>query len=153
MKIYVASSWRNAHQPKVVARLRDAGHQVYDFRNPAEGIGGFSWSEVDPDWREWSPTQFRRAIEDRIAVEGFRLDQSALEWADACVMVQPCGVSSALEAGWSAGKGRATCVLLAPLQEPKLMLKLLGPLFTTMEEVLEWARTIDAVPWLPRRIE
>ena len=35
MKIYVASSWRNAQQPAVVARLREAGHEVYDFRNPA----------------------------------------------------------------------------------------------------------------------
>jgi len=33
-KIYVASSWRNDYYPKVVAKLREAGHEVYDFRNP-----------------------------------------------------------------------------------------------------------------------
>ena len=32
-KIYVASSWRNVFYPDVVQRLRDAGHEVYDFRN------------------------------------------------------------------------------------------------------------------------
>ena len=36
MNIYVASSWRNAYQPEVVARLRSEGHSVYDFRNPSE---------------------------------------------------------------------------------------------------------------------
>ncbi|MCQ2145827.1 MAG: hypothetical protein MJY72_08790 [Bacteroidales bacterium] len=37
MKIYVASSWRNPHYPAVVAALRDAGFDVYDFRNPGDG--------------------------------------------------------------------------------------------------------------------
>lgn len=35
MNIYVASSWRCARQPAVVAALRAAGHEVYDFKNPA----------------------------------------------------------------------------------------------------------------------
>ena len=34
MKIYVASSWRNERQPDVVQALRNAGHDVYDFRHP-----------------------------------------------------------------------------------------------------------------------
>ena len=33
-KIYVASSWRNVYYPEVVTRLREAGHEVYNFRNP-----------------------------------------------------------------------------------------------------------------------
>ena len=32
MRIYVASSWRNPTQPVMVTTLRDAGHEVYDFR-------------------------------------------------------------------------------------------------------------------------
>ena len=36
-KIYVASSWRNAFYPDVVKALREAGHEVYDFRNPPTG--------------------------------------------------------------------------------------------------------------------
>ena len=35
-KIYVASSWRNPYQPEVVAALKKAGHEVYDFRNPKD---------------------------------------------------------------------------------------------------------------------
>jgi hypothetical protein len=45
--VYVASSWRNLAQPAVVAALRTAGIDCYDFKNP-EGGTGFSWSEVRP---------------------------------------------------------------------------------------------------------
>ena len=31
-KIYLASSWRNERQPELVRTLRQAGHEVYDFR-------------------------------------------------------------------------------------------------------------------------
>ena len=40
-RIYVASSWRNQYYPAVVTRLREAGHEVYDFRNPPHGGTGF----------------------------------------------------------------------------------------------------------------
>jgi len=37
-KIYVASSWRNEYYPEVVAKLREAGHEVYDFHNDIEAM-------------------------------------------------------------------------------------------------------------------
>jgi hypothetical protein len=40
MKIYVAGSWRNIYQPEAVRRLRELGHEVYDFRGPGDGWGG-----------------------------------------------------------------------------------------------------------------
>jgi hypothetical protein len=39
VKIYVASSWRNAEQPEIVGLLRDLGHEVYDFKNPPNRSG------------------------------------------------------------------------------------------------------------------
>ena len=51
MKIYVASSWRNEYYPDTVKTLREAGHDVYDFRNPPGGGNGFHWSDVADDWR------------------------------------------------------------------------------------------------------
>ena len=36
-KIYVASSWRNEYYHEVVEKLREAGHEMYDFRNPPSG--------------------------------------------------------------------------------------------------------------------
>ena len=53
--IYVASSWRNGYYPEVVAKLREAGHEVYDFRNPPSGDPGFKWSAVSEDYMDWSP--------------------------------------------------------------------------------------------------
>ena len=41
MHIYVASSGRNTYYPEVVQALRDAGHEVYDFRYPPTGDPGF----------------------------------------------------------------------------------------------------------------
>ena len=41
MKIYVATSWKNTRQPGVVTALRNAGHVVYDFREPKTGVKGF----------------------------------------------------------------------------------------------------------------
>ena len=50
MKIYVASSWGNMFQPKVVVALREDGHDVYDFKDSPS----FQWSEIDLKWRGWS---------------------------------------------------------------------------------------------------
>ena len=123
-KIYVASSWRNPIQPEIVKLLRGAGHEVYDFRNPAPNYYGFSWSEVNPDWLRWTPQQF---VEDLYsghpAIErGFTFDKTALDWCDTCVLVLPCGRSAHLEAGYAAGRGKLTLFYLHPDKfEPELM--------------------------------
>lgn len=124
MKIYVASSWRNERQPSVVLQLRQAGHEVYDFRHPAPGNEGFAWSAIDPDWQRWSAGDLIAALNHPVAVEGFRFDFEAMKWADAFVLVHPCGRSAHLEAGWAAGAGKPVFVLLEEHGEPELMLKL-----------------------------
>jgi hypothetical protein len=112
-RIYVASSWRNEHQPTVVEHLRLVGHDVYDFRHPPEGDHlGFSWSDVDPEWVSWSPSQYIAGLGHPIAQAGFDSDFGAMEWADVCVLVLPCGRSAHLEAGWFVGRGRRLYILL-----------------------------------------
>jgi len=124
MKIYVASSWRNQFQPQVVNILRSIGHEVYDFRNPVEGNNGFSWSEIDEDWINWTPLEYVTALKDPIAENGFKLDFDAMKWADCCVMVLPCGRSANTEAGWMKGSGKKVYVYQPIRQEPELMYKL-----------------------------
>ncbi len=133
-KVYVASSWRNAQQPSVVARLRDEGHEVYDFRNPAEGDHGFHWSSIDPEWQEWSPATYVQALHHPLAQAGFKTDMDALRWADAVVLVMPCGRSAHLELGWAVGAGKQTMVLLSD-GEPELMNLMVDTLATTLDEV------------------
>ncbi len=119
--VYVASSWRNERQPAVVAALRDAGHEVYDFKNPAPGNHGFHWSEIDPNWKTWTPFQFRAALKQDLAIDGFSRDHAAMEWADTFVMVLPCGRSAHLEMGWACGQHKTTIILMEHQQEPELM--------------------------------
>lgn len=122
-RIYVASSWRNEHQPGIVADLRRHGHQVYDFRNPAQGNTGFAWTKIDPDWLGWNPATFADLLQNHpIAQEGFSFDKRALDWCDTCVMVLPCGRSAHLEAGYAAGQGKHVIWWLHPDKfEPELM--------------------------------
>jgi hypothetical protein len=99
MKIYLASCWRNDCQPDVVRGLRKAGHQVYDFRNPGEGNHGFHWSDIAVGWRKWTGQQCRNALQHPIAKRGFECDFSAMQAAEACVLLLPSGKSAHLEAG------------------------------------------------------
>lgn len=144
MRIYVASSWRNQEQPNVVKALRSAGHEVYDFRNPAPGDNGFGWSEIDPDWKNWSKEQYLQALEHPIAIDGFNKDLAGMERAEAFVLVMPCGRSAHLEAGWAIGRGKPTAILLAEGQEPELMYRLADRLCTGLDEVLAWLAEIQS---------
>ena len=124
MKIYVASSWRNAHQPSVVAALREHDYDVYDFRNPSAGDSGFDWSQIDSDWQTWSLGDFVEALRSERAERSFRHDRNALDWCDCCVLVLPSGASAHLEAGWCAGRGKPVLVFAPELCRPELMYKL-----------------------------
>ncbi len=123
--IYVASSWRNVYYEDVVKALREAGHDVYDFRNPPSGDEGFKWSCVSEDYMEWTPQQYREQLEHPKAVRQFGNDIRAMEACDTCVLVLPCGRSAHTEAGWFAGSGRKVLAYIPERQEPELMYKLL----------------------------
>jgi hypothetical protein len=127
MKVYVASSWRNDHQAKVVEVLRSAGHEVYDFRNPAPGNTGFSWRQTEtPGYQHGdkvSAELWRRMVDHPVALDGYALDFGAMKWADVCVYVLPCGRSASFEAGWFSGQGKRLVVLALDPAEPELMFR------------------------------
>lgn len=136
-RIYLASSWRCQDQPRVVVLLREAGHEVYDFRNPAPGNTGFAWSAIDPDWLGWEPKAFAKLLWHPVARAGFTLDKAALDWCDTCVLLLPCGRSAHLEAGYAAGQGKLTIFYLSPDRfEPELMYLLGHGCVTTDDELL-----------------
>lgn len=120
-RIYVASSWRNLYQPSVVAELRAAGHEVYDFRNPAPGNDGFRWTEIDPNWQAWDARAYAAALEHPIAIKGHAYDFEAMKWCDTCVLVLPSGRSASYELGWCMGAGKRGVVLMPEPCEPELM--------------------------------
>lgn len=117
MKIYAASSWRNIRWvQQVVDLLRSVGHDVFDSTRPGDDAvlpGGFSWGDIDPDWRTWTPAEYKTALRHPLAQQGLAQDFQAMQWADACVAVMPFGRSASLELGWFIGRGKPAHVLLA----------------------------------------
>ena len=61
---------------------------------------------------------------------------SAIERADVCVLVLPCGRSAHAEAGWMKGKGKKTIVYMPEKQEAELMYRLFDGVVDSMEDLL-----------------
>lgn len=141
MKVYVASSWRNAHQQGVVAVLREQGHEVYDFRNPPNGTG-FGWKQLEAgEPVDWTPADYRQVLQRPRAQSGFTEDMKALEACDACVLVLPCGRSAHLELGWATGAEKRAIVLTADvIDEPELMYLMCERICISIAEVVETLR-------------
>jgi hypothetical protein len=134
-RIYVASSWRNRYFPEVVTRLREAGHEVYDFRNPPHGGAGFHWTDIDPDAPAWTYAQYAEGLHHPLAERQFQADIDALTWADTCVLVLPCGRSAHTEAGWMAGAGKRVIAYIPEMVEPELMYKLFAGVAGSLDEL------------------
>ena len=135
-RIYVASSWRNVHQQSVVATLRRAGHQVYDFRHPRTGDTGFKWSEVDTQWESWDRHAYRKALTHPAAWKGFNNDYAAMQWADTGVLVLPSGRSAHIEAGYFNGAGKDLYILQLEDMEPELMYLMATALCLSVDELM-----------------
>lgn len=130
--IYLASSWRNELYEGVLGGLRALGHHVYDFRN---SLYSFRWDDIDPGWREWSADQYRCALLHPAAQRGYASDMGAMQEADTCVLVLPCGRSAHLELGWMAGAGKRTYILTRDGEEPELMAKMATSVVSSLAEL------------------
>ncbi len=137
-RIYLASSWRNEFQPTMVDLLRMNGHEVYDFRNPPSGVTGFAWSELDPNWQNWTAEEYRRNLTTHpVAARGYVNDLRGMEWADTCVLLLPCGRSAHLEAGWFCGRGKRCIMLTQDGEEPELMALMATDICISPNEVIK----------------
>lgn len=135
MRIYVASSWRNKKIDGVILRLRDVGHEVYDFREDEGDGAAFNWRDIDPDWKYWTPKQFRDNLNHQLAVNGYYRDKSALDSAEAVILVLPCGRSAHTELGMSV-RNKLTGILLVD-GEPELMYKAVNYLWIDEAEMVK----------------
>lgn len=136
-KIYVASSWRNQFYPEVVSQLRSAGHEVYDFRNPPHGGNGFHWTDIDKNAPNWTFKEYEEGLHHPLAESQFKADLDALNWADTCVLVLPCGRSAHTEAGWMAGAGKKVIVYIPEMVEPELMYKLFDRVVDNLNDLVK----------------
>lgn len=67
------------------------------------------------------------------AEEGFDSDFDGMKWADACVMVLPCGRSANTESGWMKGAGKKVFIYSPIKQEPELMYKIHDGIFDDLD--------------------
>ena len=135
--IYVASSWRNPYYPEVVKRLREEGHNVYDFRNPPHGGNGFRWTDVDPDAFSWTFEEYAVGLHHPLAERQFAADLEALKETDTCVLVLPCGRSAHTAAGWMSGAGKRVIAYIPEMVEPELMYKLFDGVVGNLDDLVK----------------
>jgi hypothetical protein len=110
-RLYVATSWRNPYQPEIVRIAREAGFDVYDFREPSPGIHGFSWKEIETKpIQDWTYERYRQVLAHPIAEEAFQRDMAGLQ-ADATLLVLPAGRSAHWEHGYACAKRQRTAAL------------------------------------------
>lgn len=67
---------------------------------------------IDPKCADWSFTQYADGLTHPAAEKQFANDIEALEWADSCVLVLPCGSSAHTEVGWCKGRGMKIIVYI-----------------------------------------
>lgn len=145
MRVYIASSWRNTHYPKVCAAVRAAGHEVLDWRDgesllPHWGIADERFAQATRD-QKWTPELARDALQHMRVRSTHAKDMRLLNAADAVVLLTPCGRSAHLEAGIAEGRGLPRAVLLTDGVEPELMTCGLTPL-TTEASLIEWLSSV-----------
>lgn len=131
-----------------LAACRQAGHDVYDFRDPVAGAP-FRWSDVDENWQQWNAATYRNKLQSHdLCQRGFGQDMGGMEWSDICLLVMPAGRSAHLELGWCAGRGKTTVIYYPDgiSIEPELMAKMADHILVGSEE-------FDAYLWNPRGCE
>lgn len=104
MKIYIATSWKNAVLATDIAKcLRGYNHEVDLFSEWK--VGGrytFNWRD-DPAFETMTALE---ALGDARVKTAFEQDRTMLDWCELCLMICPCGRSSHLEGGYAKGQGK-----------------------------------------------
>lgn len=119
LKIYIASSWKNAKGVRVLAELlAKEGMEVYDFTDETKH---FSFNlNMMPNHSEMDYMDVLMYVPE--SLKAFKVDRGGLDWANVVIMLLPCGRSSHLEFGYGVGKGHI-CMIYGdlPLGEYEVM--------------------------------
>lgn len=107
MKIYLASSWKNQKVVLALAEILEAeGFEVDAFCRSTDKRYSFHWSELVDDEDALKYYDAIEMLKDARTQKAFREDTKWLDWADAVIMIMPCGRSSHLEGGYAKGQGK-----------------------------------------------
>jgi len=140
MKIYLASSWRNKTYANFRAYLIREGFEVYDFKNKENQ---FHWSEIDSDWKHWSASQtIAHIISERKCEKAFNADFSAIKECDVVILLNPCGKSAHLEAGFAAGQGIPVLIYQHD-GDPELMYRMADGIYSDTADIVQVLKTFN----------
>ncbi len=108
MKIYIASSWKNARDCISLAEwLEEYGHEVDCFCRKSADRYVFHFSEI-AQLEELDAITF---MDDERSQRAFVEDKRWLDWCEVVVMLLPCGNSAHLEAGYAKGQGKTVYII------------------------------------------
>lgn len=138
-KIYVASSWKNEYQQKLVALLREHGHKVYDFTRPQGDLKPSVWDTANINKDECSMVEYTKALDNPETFKRYKEHTFAMVEADTAILLLPCGRSAHAEAGFMAGLGKRVFVFNPNDKvKPELMYLLFDGLINSEKDLLEW---------------
>lgn len=119
VKVYLASSWKNAELVRDIAALLESyGFEVDAFCKATDDRFSFHWSEFVDDEKELLQYDATSFLSDPKVQRAFKEDKKWLDWSNAAIMVKPCGNSAHLEAGYAKGQGKIL-IIYAPYGFPK----------------------------------
>lgn len=140
MKIYISSSWKNRVEVRALAiSLREAGHEVYDFTDPAcrmmPEIPPEKFPQAfDPDSERYA--EYIDRPEWRFAVME---NKRAIERADLIILLLPCGNGSHADWAYGVGLGKKSIVCGHPKAGDRSPVHLWADaLVDTADDAIEW---------------
>ena len=144
LKIYLASSWQNKEYEQVLNTLRLEGYETYDFKHPEnKELSNFDWEKLDKEHNKWTCSDFKKALNHPETIKAFQKDFQAMQEADFCVLLLPCGRSAHSEAGWMKGNGKKVFILdLSENPKPELMYRMYDEYLTEIMELIERIKLI-----------
>jgi nucleoside 2-deoxyribosyltransferase len=106
-KIYLIGSLRSPRVPEVAAKLREAGHEVFDDWFAAG-------PEADDYWQKYEMAKghnYKEALEGYAANHVYHYDRSHLDRNEMAILLLPAGKSGHLELGYMIGQGKPGYIL------------------------------------------
>lgn len=131
--IYLIGSLRNPQIGEIAAKLRAAGHEVFDDWYAAG-------PEADDYWQKYEIAKgnnYKQALQGYAAKHVFSFDKHHLDRCDLAILALPAGKSAHLELGYIVGKGKPGYILLDSPDRWDVMYQFANGVFYTVEEIVE----------------
>lgn len=141
LEVYISDYLQKNASPQDLENHIDIADWLIRW-NPHHGGNGFHWTDIDENAPNWSFEQYAEGLHHPLAEKQFSADLEALEWADTCVLVLPCGRSAHTEAGWMAGAGKRVIAYIPEMVEPELMYKLFDGVVGSIDELIQSLETV-----------